>query len=128
MRRLCTLLALALLAPRVAWACKVGGPGAAAFYESLERPAYLQWSISAAAAILWLSLGRRHPRFGAWLLTLVGLVAIQPAWWMDATRGDCGSTRGMYAYLVALVSIAVCFAGMLRLTRPLNPDIDATGA
>ena len=118
------LAVLAMFVPRVAWACTYTGPDAEAFYAALERPAYTLWAISGAAAILWLLLRRRHRRFRAWALPLLGLTALQPAWWIPG-NGDCGALRGVAASLVAALSIALLVVALVRTRGAAVQDREA---
>lgn len=103
-------------APSRAWACWYSGPDAAVVFARLERPDYLPWSLSAIAVGAWFLVRRRVPMPRAWGIGLIGLVALQPAWWLPA-HGDCGMLRMITGAATALLSGLTLIAGILRARR-----------
>ena len=116
----CLPLLLALL-PRLALACTPApGGDVAAFYARIERPPYLLWGVSVAAAGLWLRSRRRPIASPRWTTGLVALALLQPAWWIP-NHGDCGILRDGAALLVALASIAALGGAHLHARRRAAP-------
>ena len=118
MRRSLTLpLALLALLPRIALACTPArGVDVAAFYARIERPPYLLWSVSVAAAVTWMLSRRRAAASPRWTTTLVALALLQPAWWIP-NMGDCGILRDGAALLVACVSLLALAGAYLQARR-----------
>jgi hypothetical protein len=103
----------------------------AAFYAAIARPPYLLWGLSVAAALAWLVFMRRRPihsRWAYWLAALLlGLAILQPAWWMDPMRGDCGMARDLAALGVASMSMLLVGVGGWRV-RVAPPTSTHTSA
>jgi hypothetical protein len=57
-----------------------------------------------------------HARWAYWLAALLfGLAILQPAWWMDPMRGDCGTARDLATLGVAMMSVLLVGVGGWRL-------------
>ena len=120
-RSVAFLLACLSLLPRVAFACTPAlGVDVAAFYARIERPPYLLWGISVAAAGLWLWSRQRRVASARWTTVLVALALLQPAWWIP-NLGDCGMLRDAAALLVALVSLLALGGAYLQARRHATP-------
>ena len=128
MRRSLALLPLLLaLLPRLAFACTPApGVDVAAFYARIERPPYLLWGISVAAAGLWLWSRQRRVASARWTTVLVALAMLQPAWWIP-NQGDCGMLRDGAALVVAFVSLLALGGAYLQARRRATP-VGAAGA
>ena len=111
--RVAFLLAVALV-PRSAAACSVEGPDVHEFYASLARPEYSLGSVAATVALIWLVVGRRHPRYGLYAVVLVALGVFHPAWMVSAENGDCGMSRLMTSRLVNEISVSTLAVGLIH--------------
>lgn len=104
--------AVALVVPRLVHACSPAlDVDREAFYRALARPAYGIWSVSILAALIWVIALLRQPAATrrTWVpgALLILMAALQPAWWMDSMRGDCGRARDGSALVVAALSLVI---------------------
>lgn len=122
-RVFCTAVLLLLFLSREAGACSPNlrldqRAERAAFYAAIQRPPYLLWGLSIAAALLWPLVARRRSISSPqrrWIgAVLVALAVFQPAWWMDSMSGDCGMTRDMSAFAVSMLSVLPIAIGIFR--------------
>jgi hypothetical protein len=88
-----------------------------AFYARLARPDFVVWGYSIALALLWVALNSRLHGSRIFMLVLVGLALLQPAWWVPANGGDCGTRRAVAALLVAFLSTGVFMLAVWRSRR-----------
>ena len=121
--RVAAVILICLALPSKLLACTPApGVDQQAFYARLVRPDYEVWAVSAFAAFLWLSVGRRRAGAPRWTWWLVGLAVLQPAWWIPGTMGDCGTLRLGAGVAVALASLFLLVAAFVQTRRAAGQD------
>ena len=111
-----------LFVPRAASACSLSpNVDRRQFWARVEWTGYIlaAISIAAVAVLAWRIVRGRAPFARSWLVLalLLALAIAQPAWWINAYMGDCGTSRNTGAFLVAVLSTWLLVRELRQLRR-----------